>query len=305
MKYLHGLLLLLIVLLLLGCSFEADTPAPPTATPAAAAPTIIYTPQSLPTIATQPPPPPPTRAATATAAPVAAGSTPVPQAAINSEMVDIPAGPFKMGSDNGAPDAKPQSEVNLPAYRIDKFEVINADFKKFADATGYKTESEKSGDTDTWLSYAKSKDQNPVVKVSWNDADAFCKWAGKRLPTEQEWEKAARGADGRAYPWGNDFDPKKANSKEGGVRATTVVGSYGAGASPFGVQDMAGNVSEWTASEPAVYPGGARTGKIFTPGTRIVRGGGWFDTKEYVSAFVRNSGVLSAANDDLGFRCAK
>jgi len=304
MKQRHELLLLLIVVLLLGCSFEADTPVPPTAAPAPAGPTIIFTPQALPTIATQPPPPAPTRAPTPTSAPVAAGATAAPQT-VNTEMADIPAGPFKMGSNNGAPDAKPQVEVNLPAYRIDKFEVTNADFKKFADAAGYKTESEKSGDSDTWLTYAKDKDLNPVVKVAWADANAFCAWAGKRLPTEQEWEKAARGTDGRAYPWGNDFDAKKANTKEGGVRATTVVGSYGAGASPFGAQDMAGNVAEWTASEPAVYPGGARTGKVFTPGTRIVRGGGWFDTRDYVSAFVRNSYVPTSANDDLGFRCAR
>ena len=299
MKHLPALWLLLIVLLLASCTFEADTSGPATPTTAAAAqPTIIYTPQSLPTIATQAPPPAPTRAPTA-------ASTAAPQGTVSSEMVDIPAGPFKMGSDAGAPDAKPQFEASLAAYSIDKYEVTNADFKKFVDANTYKTDAEKAGDSDTWLTYAKDKDQNPVVKVSWNDATAFCRWAGKRLPTEQEWEKAARGTDGRAYPWGNDFDPKKANSKEGGVRATTIVGSYGAGASAFGVLDMAGNVSEWTASEPAAYPGGTRTGKVFTAGTRIVRGGGWFDTKEYVAAYVRNSSVPGAANDDLGFRCAK
>jgi serine/threonine-protein kinase len=257
----------------------------------------------LPAIVTVAPPPPPTAAPLPTAPP--AGATSAPQAGVSTEMVDVPAGAFQMGSNSGPADAKPQHEATLPAFRIDKFEVTNVDFQKFVSAASYKTDPEKAGDSDTWQTYAKGKDTHPVVKVSWNDADAFCKWAGKRLPTEQEWEKAARGTDGRAFPWGNDFDPKKANTKEGGIRATTVVGSFGAGASPVGALDMAGNVAEWTASEPAVYPGGARTGRLFSPGARIIRGGGWFDTKEFVGVSVRNSGVPIAGNDDLGFRCAK
>jgi formylglycine-generating enzyme required for sulfatase activity len=251
------------------------------------------------------PPPTPTFAPTATPVPTIAGATPVPLNVINTEMVDVAAGSFAMGSNNGGADAKPAHPVDVPAFKIDKFEVTNADFKKFVDAVSYKTDPEKAGDADTWQTYAKDKDLHPVVKVSWNDADLFCKWAGKRLPTEAEWEKAARGTDGRAFPWGNDYDPKKANVKEAGLRTTTVVGSFGAGASPFGVQDMAGNVWEWTASAPAPYPGGATSGKLFTPNTRIERGGGWFDVKDQIASYARNSNVLTAGNNDLGFRCAK
>jgi len=289
---------------LLGCAFESDPGA--AAAPAAArqTPAAGFTPIVLPIIATVPPPPAPTQPPTPTALPAQAGVTPAPAAAISTEMIDIPAGAFTMGSDSGAPNARPAHKLDVPAFKIDKFLVSNADFKKFADATKYQTDSEKAKE-DNWQNYAKDKDQHPVVKVSWDDAAAFCKWAGKRLPTEAEWEKAARGTDGRAYPWGNDYDPKKANVKETGLRTTTAVGSFGAGASAFGVLDMAGNVWEWTSDAAAAYPGGAASDKLYGPNNRIVRGGGWFDVKEQVASFARNSNVVSAANDDLGFRCAK
>jgi iron(II)-dependent oxidoreductase len=291
-----------IVIVLSACAFEAEvapTPAP------AARPTVAFTPIALPTtIPTAPPPPIPTTAPSPTPAPTQAGATPAPTQAINTEMVEIKGGSFTMGSNNGAADAKPAYQVEVPAFFIDKFEVTNDDFKKFVDATSYKTDAEKANEGD-WKKYADGKGKHPVVLVTWNDATAFCKWAGKRLPTEQEWEKAARGADGRAFPWGNDYDPKKANVKEGNIRTTTVVGSFGAGTGPYGVQDMAGNVWEWTVSEAQVYPGGQRSSKIFTAGTKVVRGGGWFDVKEQVASYARNSNVPLAANDDLGFRCAK
>jgi formylglycine-generating enzyme required for sulfatase activity len=291
-------------LLLLGCAFESDTGATPAPAGATNAPNVAFTPIVLPTIATVLPPPAPTQAPTATAVPAQAGVTPAPQSAINTEMVDIPAGAFTMGSDDGAPNARPAHKVDVAAFKIDKFLVTNADFKKFADSSGYQTDSEKSKE-DNWKNYAEGKDQHPIVKVSWNDATAFCKWAGKRLPTEAEWEKAARGTDGRAYPWGNDYDPKKANVKETGLRTTTAVGSFGSGASAFGVLDMAGNVWEWTSEVAAAYPGGPQSDKLYGPNNRIVRGGGWFDVKEQVASFARNSNVVTAANDDLGFRCAK
>ena len=292
----------LLVALTAGCSFESDSAVPATPTRAA---TAVFTPIVLPTIVTVAPPPPPTLAPSPTSAATVAGATSVPQVALNTEMVDIPAGAFTMGSDSGGSDAKPPHPVTVAAFKMDKFEVTNADFKKFAAATNYKTDAEKSSETG-WLGFANGRDLHPVVKVSWNDADAFCKWAGKRLPTEAEWEKAARGTDGRAFPWGNDYDPKKANVKDSGLRTTTVVGSFGAGASPFGVQDMAGNAQEWTASTPEVYPGGTPAGsKLYGPNLKIVRGGGWFDDKDHAAVYVRNSGVLTTANDDLGFRCAK
>jgi len=156
-------------------------------------------------------------------------------------MIAIPAGEFTMGSDLEV--ERPPHPVSVAAFEIDKFEVTNEQFEKFVAETGYATEAEKAGDT-SWRYWAKDKSNHPVVKVSWNDAVAFCEWAEKRLPTEAEWEKAARGTDGFTYPWGNDWDVNKVNAKESGYRGTTIVGSFPSGASPYGVMDMAGNVSE-------------------------------------------------------------
>jgi formylglycine-generating enzyme required for sulfatase activity len=251
-----------------------------------------------------PAPPTPTSAPAATAAPTQAGKTPSGAELITVEMIEIPGGPFAMGSDADGPDAKPVHQVDVPVFKIDKFEVTNADFKKFVDATGYKTDAEKSGDK-AWSAFAQGKDNHPVVKASWNDATAFCQWAGKRLPTEAEWEKAARGTDGRTYPWGNDWDPKKVNGKDSGLRGTTAVGSYPGGSSSLGVDDLAGNVWEWTASVAEHYPGNSTASKLYGSNLYIVRGGGWFDVKEQLAAYYRNSAVPTTANDDLGFRCAK
>lgn len=209
-----------------------------------------------------------------------------------------------MGSDTGGADSKPAHKVDVAAFSLDQFEVTNADFKKFADATAYKTDSEKAGDK-SWDKFADGKDNHPVVKISWNDATAFCEWAGKRLPTEAEWEYAARGADSFAFPYGNDFDPKKQNGKESGIRGTTAVGSYPDGPSPFKVFDMAGNVWEWTGSKPAHYPGNTTNSKLYGDTLLILRGGGWFDVADQLASYFRNSAVPTTANDDLGFRCAK
>lgn len=279
-----------------------------------AAPTEVFTPLVTAFTPTPlPAPPTPTRVPSPTSVPTKAGETPVPtkpgetpspSILITSQMVNIPAGSFSMGSDADGPDAKPAHKVDVAAFQLDKFEVTNSDFKAFVDATGYKTDGEKSGDK-PWSGYAEGKDNHPVVKVSWNDATAFCKWAGERLPTEGEWEFAARGTDGRAFPWGNDWDPKKTNGKESGIRGTTAVGSYPAGASPYGAEDMGGNVWEWTSSTAEHYPGNTTASKLYGTNVYIIRGGGWFDVKDQVAAYYRNSAVPTTANDDLGFRCAK
>jgi iron(II)-dependent oxidoreductase len=161
-------------------------------------------------------------------------------------MVEIPAGEFTMGNDAGDDDEKPAHTVPLEAFEMDMFEVTNADFAKF----------------------------HPVVKVTWDDADAYCQWAGKRLPTEAEWEKAAKGEEGLLYPWGNEWDPAKANTKESGFRGTVAVGSFAEGASPYGVFDMAGNVWEWMADWYQSYPGSTYQSEYFGEKFKVTRGGG-------------------------------
>lgn len=220
-------------------------------------------------------------------------------------MVQIPAGPFIMGSDSHDPDETPRRQVDLPAFEIDVFEVTNAQFAAFVEATGYQTDAEKAGESG-WRGFYKEGEQNyPVVKVSWNDAVAFCEWAGKRLPTEAEWEKAARGTDGRLYPWGNDWDPSRANVKAAGFRGTTPEGSFPAGASPFGVHDVAGNVWEWTADWYQPYPGSGHSNSYYGEKFKVTRGGGWFEEADQVRVSNRNATSPTAANDDLGFRCAR
>jgi formylglycine-generating enzyme required for sulfatase activity len=219
-------------------------------------------------------------------------------------MVEIPTGEFTMGNDGGDDDEKPAHTVTLEAFEIDMFEVTNADFARFVEETGYQTEAEKAGESG-WRAYAEGKDNHPVVKVTWNDADAYCQWAGKRLPTEAEWEKAARGEEGFIYPWGNEWDPAKANAKESGFRGTVAVGSFPEAASPYGVFDMAGNVWEWTADWYQSYPGSTYQSGYFGEKFRVTRGGGWFQDADLVTAPNRSATDPSAANDDLGFRCVR
>jgi len=261
------------------------------------------TPRPIPTRAPTATPVPPTATTETTVAPdatateVPAPTTAAPTGPVDAPMVEIPAGEFLFGSDE-QPEAGPPQKIDLPAFYIDVYEVTNEQFAAFVGATGHQTTAGKANEP-TWKDYfGEGKEQHPVVKVSWSDAEAFCKWAGKRLPTEQEWEKAARGSDGRSYPWGNDFDAERVNGMAAGYRGTLPVGILASGASPYGVMDMAGNVSEWTADWYQPYPG---MGEKF----RITRGGGWFSDETQLQTFFRNSTAPEAANDDLGFRCAR
>jgi len=220
-------------------------------------------------------------------------------------MIAIPAGEFTMGSDHEV--ERPPHTVSVEAFEINQFEVASEEFAKFVEETGYVTDAEKAGDT-SWRFYAKDKPKHPVVKASWNDAKAFCEWTGKRLPTEAEWEKAARGTEGFVYPWGNDWDVNKANVKEAGYRGTTIVGSFPSGGSPYGVMDMAGNVAEWTSDwfQPYPgYPGGDSEAQYFGEKYRVIRGGGWFSDQNLVRTTERSASSVSLANDDVGFRCAR
>ena len=226
-------------------------------------------------------------------------------AAGEAEMAEVPAGPATIGSNDGSRNETPVRQVDLPAYMIDKFEVTNAQYDQFTKATGYQTEVEKAGANKSWRSFfTPDRVDHPVVKMTYADANAFCAWAGKRLPTEEEWEKAARGTDQRAFPWGDLWDVGKANIKQSGIRGTVAVGSYPTGASPFGVEDLSGNVSEWTSSPFVGYPGSTYRDAQYRQEARVTRGGGWFDDQKQIRTSARNGAVQSTANDDLGFRCA-
>jgi len=299
-------LLVVSLLFLTSCEIEVPGGGFLTATPLSTGPTptpvIIGRPEVKPTDTPVPMPPTPTPRPTST--PVA-GETPAPTTQPATDMVLVPAGPFLMGSDADDPDEAPQHEVDLPAFEIDLFEVTNAQFAAFVEATGYQTDAEKGGEAGWRGFYAEGKDNHPVVKVSWNDAVAYCQWLGKRLPTEAEWEKAARGTDGRVYPWGNEWDASRLNSYQSGYRGTTPVGSFAEGASPYGVFDMAGNVWEWTADWYLPYPGSGYQDPYFGEKNRVTRGGGWFEEPPQVRTSNRNCTTPTAANDDLGFRCAR
>ncbi len=220
-----------------------------------------------------------------------------------TELVEIPGGPFTMGRDGGSDDEGPAHEVDLPTFYIEIFEVTNAQFAAFVADTSYVTDAEQGGGSG-WRAYAEGKDNHPVVKISWNDAKAYCEWAERRLPTEAEWEKAARGSEGLLYPWGNEWDPARANVKEAGYRGTTSVGTFADGASPYGLFDMGGNVWEWTADWYQPYPGNTVPDPFYGEEFRVLRGGGWFDEPDQVLATNRSSTSPTAANDDIGFRCA-
>jgi formylglycine-generating enzyme required for sulfatase activity len=308
-RALYVVVIILALLPPLACDIivpGVDDVGPPTSTPAGP-PTLTPTPY----IITRKTPTATPIPAKPTNTPMPLPPTPIPlptpefaEGPVLSLMIEIPAGPFVMGSDEGDPDETPAHEVDLPAYEIDQFEVTNAQFAQFVAEMDYQTDAEKAG-IGNWRDFAGGKDNHPVVKVSWNDAKAFCEWAGKRLPTEAEWEKAARGDDGRLYPWGDEWEASSANVKESGFRGTTAVGSFAAGASPYEVMDMAGNVWEWAADWYKAYPGSTYQDEYFGEEYRVLRGGGWFDEAAQVRTTNRSSSVETAANDDIGFRCAK
>ncbi len=206
-------------------------------------------------------------------------------AVIGQPLVWVPPGPFFMGSDKARdPQAYdhelPQHTVTLPGYWIGRYPVTVARFKAFV------TEGVYGVYNPALARSLQGRDDHPVVRVSWGDAQAYCDWLSERsgqpvaLPTEAQWEKAARGTDERIYPWGGGWDPGKCNSYEGGKGGTTPVGAYSpAGDSPYGCADMAGNVWEWCQSLYRVYPYDLRYGRedLLAAGHRVLRGGSFDD----------------------------
>ncbi len=224
-------------------------------------------------------------------------------------MVLIPEGEFIMGSNDRQPDEGPQHKVFLHSYYIDIYEVTNLQYKHFINETGRRSPKHFVNRT-----YPEGKTDHPVTQVSWKDADAYCRWAGKRLPSDQEWEKAARGIEGQFFPWGNEFDPAKANTPQrwgnlGLAGDTTPVGAFAAGVSPYGVFDMSGNVWEWTDSWYQAYPGDTHITENYGKKYKTLKGGSWWDCSFYkcgISAptYNRSFFLRSTKNTSFGFRCA-
>jgi formylglycine-generating enzyme required for sulfatase activity len=217
-------------------------------------------------------------------------------------MVYVPAGEFIMGSDQRDSDERPVHTVYLDAFYIDKTEVTNAQYRECVEAGAC--------DTPVQTTYYDQADyaQHPVVYVSWNDADAYCRWAGKRLPTEAEWEKAARGTDGRTHPWGEGIDCDHAQYSECG-RGTVPAGSKPKGASPYGALNMVGNVWEWVADwyDPGYYsqsPGRNPLGPESGEG-RVLRGGSWHSNQRFARCAYRVGGNPRYWYFYVGFRCAR
>ena len=220
-------------------------------------------------------------------------------AAASPGMVRIPAGTFEMGSNEGRADEKPVHRVTLPAFEMDVTEVTVRQYARCVDA-GQCTPPDQR-EFSTWA--GPGKDDHPVNYVDWNQAMAFCKWAGKRLPTEEEWEYAARGSANRTYPWGNDPPGDQLCWRRGESQAgTCVVGSYASGASPFGVLDMAGNVGEWTSTQYCDSYAAAKT----CTNSLVTRGDSWFyGDPSGVRSSERNRLVAEDRLYDVGFRCAR
>jgi formylglycine-generating enzyme required for sulfatase activity len=234
------------------------------------------------------------------------------------ETVLIPAGEFLMGSNPRKHKAardneQPQHALYLPDYYIARTPVTNAQYLAFVQATGYEQPGHWKGGKPP-----AGKGDHPVVNVSWHDAVAYCNWLSEitgrdyRLPSEAEWEKAARGTDGRIYPWGNKWDARRCNSKEGGKKVTMPVGAYPQGASPYGLLDMAGNVREWTRSlwgesilKPGFgYPYDPRDGRedLEAGGFRVLRGGAFVDAAVNVRCAHRDWFNPDSRLRYLGFR---
>lgn len=242
------------------------------------------------------------------------------------EMVLIPAGEFLMGSDKKSDrlayrSELPQRRVYLDAYEIDKYEVTNLHYLKYILATGKLPQLDWRYDGGN---FQESMANHPIMHVSWYDADAYCRWAGKRLPTEAEWEKAARGEDGRLNPWGNQSAGlSRANFGRTGLSGPVrdrperllmyppliSVDKYDNAVSPYGLHQTMGNVAEWVAdwydldyykSSPDRNPKGPETGT-----QKAFRGGGWMDSTTTMRVAMRNGTDPNTKINWMGFRCAK
>lgn len=258
-----------------------------------------------------------THTPTATRNPPTPTITPTPTLGIGSTMISkkdgmvmvfVPAGEFTMGSDTGDSDERPERQVYLDSFWIDQTEITNGMYARCVEANQCKSPSLRSN---TRSSYFGNPDYDnyPVVHVNWEMAKIYCEWAERKLPTEAEWEKAARGTDGRIYPWGNESPNSFLLNYNRKIDDTMSVGSYPDGESPFGALDMAGNVWEWVADfysefyyydSPLVNPTGPTTGDL-----RVLRGGSWYDPKSNIRSSNRSGyDYYYTQFASMGFRCS-
>ena len=315
------LLIVIIVVAVIAVAGQGGTKAAEVVATSTMRPQATLTPLVIIVTATHPPP---TDTPTASATP---RFTPTPEAGEERDvqggpLVYVSAGEFTMGSSDGHENEKPVHTVYLDAFWIDKYEVTNTQYATCLNAGACKTPSQNNSYTRSSYFGNPQFNSYPVIYVSWNDAVAFCGWAQKRLPTEAEWEKAARGTDARTYPWGNTWDGGRVNfcdencqldwkgkNADDGYADTSPVGNYLNGASPYGAMDMAGNVWEWVAdwygsnyykSSPKNNPKGPDSGDL-----RVLRGGAWYFTQDSVRATVRDHIYPGSAYNYVGFRCAQ
>jgi formylglycine-generating enzyme required for sulfatase activity len=223
------------------------------------------------------------------------------------DMVLVPAGEFQMGTNQAetpgpnkpraTADTIPKHAQNLRAFFIDKTEVTNESYQKFCTATGYPVPPHwKNG------KYPAGEDAFPVTHVNWWEARMFAIWVGKRLPTEAEWEKAARGTDSRNFPWGNDWAQ---NRLVWGGKRPQKVGTKPEGASPYGALDMAGNVYEWTGSWYAAYPNSPNKFPEYGKQLKVIRGGAFEGGDSIARTYFRSVTRPQTRSEWIGFRCAK
>ncbi len=228
-----------------------------------------------------------------------------------AETILIPAGPFIMGSSEADiqwavrqfhsesfdwyRDETPARTVTLPAFRIDKYEVTVGDYSSYLAATGESPPRE----------FNPRHADRPVANVTWRRAKDFCRWAKQRLPTEAEWEKAARGTDARRYPWGNEPDALNANVRGMGdsYRNTSAGGKFPEGASPYGLMDMSGNVWEWTADWYQPYAGNEYDNDFYGEKFKVIKGGSWYSNLDLARPAVRGKALPDQQKNYIGFRC--
>ena len=238
-------------------------------------------------------------------------ATPYPSEITDTKGVSmrlVPAGEFTMGSEGGEAYEQPVHTVYLDHYYIDKYEVTNIFYRTCVDEGACKPPIEFSSFTRPSYYSDPKFDNFPVIYVDWDRAQTYCEWRGGSLPTEAQWEKAARGTDGRMYPWGDGGEDKTRANFQEYVGDTTLVGSYESGKSPYDVYDMAGNVFEWVAdwysetyylNSPTSNPLGPESGEF-----RLVRGGSWSSVDLFLSTFSRSM-IGPEPDFAIGFRCAR